>query len=123
MRDLLVWCCEPHDVRAREHGVEEHHTLEGGSDGGRSAEPTIGFADGFVQLPMAYMIDARAIVRAVVRGRVIPLHELGEEHPRLLAEDDAGERRVLAHETDAGVTHDEDQEPRLTLGEPLLTID
>jgi hypothetical protein len=46
-------------ARAREHRVDQHHALEGGRDGGRSAEPTIGFADGFVQLSMPHVVDTR----------------------------------------------------------------
>ena len=46
--------------------------------------------------------------------------ELGEELPRLLAEDDAGEGGILAHDAHAGVSCDKHQEPGLPLGEALL---
>ena len=66
---------------------------------------------------MTHVIDASAAVRTVVCRNESGAHELCKELPRLLAKDDASEGRVLAHDADAGVPRDEDQEAGLTLGE------
>jgi hypothetical protein len=71
---------------------------------------------------MTNVIDASAAVRAVVCRHESSAHQVGKELPRLLAENDACEGRVLAHDADAGVSRDEGQKTGLALGEPALAI-
>src|SRR5262249_30770030 len=69
------------------------------------------------QLPMADVVDARAFARAVVGRDPAEAFEFGEEPPRGVAEDHPSERRVLAHDADAGVTRDEHEKACLPLRE------
>jgi len=97
--------------------ASQHQTFERARHAWRSAEAAVGFADRLVDRPMTHVIDASAIVRAVV-GRDEPEpHEVGEELPCLLAKHDAREARILAHDADAGVACDEHQEASLAVGE------
>ena len=66
------------------------------------------------------LVDVSAVVSARVGGRVPEPHELGEETSRLLAEHNAGERRVLALQTHPGMQHNGHQEARLAHREPEL---
>ena len=120
MRRLLVGGPEPHQIGVLDDGVEHHQTLNRVVQSDGLAEAAVGLTDGRVQCALVDVVDARAVVAAVVHRRVLEPHELGEELPRLLAVDDAAEPRVLARDADAGVEHYRRQKPRLTLGEALL---
>src|SRR5579864_6823944 len=63
------------------------------------------------------VIDASAIVPAVVHRREAEADELGKKHPRLLPVDDPGEGGLLARDADASVQHDRHEEPRLAFRE------
>jgi hypothetical protein len=69
---------------------------------------------------MPRVVDARAVVGAVVRRDPSEALELGEELARLLPDHDARERGFLTHDADAGVARDEHEEARLAFGEALL---
>src|ERR1700681_1343703 len=83
----------------------------------RSAQTTLGLADGSIKRLLLQMIDARAIVPAVVHRREAEAHELGEKLPRFLPVDDPAEGGVLARNADAGMQHDGHEEPCLALRE------
>jgi hypothetical protein len=120
VRRLLVGRPEPHQVRVLDDGVEHHQALDGMAQGDRFAQAAVGLADGGVERSLVQVIDAGAVVSAVVHGRVLKPDELGEEPPRLLAVHDAAEPCVLARDADAGVEHDGRQKPRLALRKALL---
>ena len=86
----------------------------------RFPQTALRLADGRVERALIDVVDARAVVPAVVHRGVAEPHELVEELPRLRAVHDAAEARVLTWDADAGVEHDGGQKPRLTLGEALL---
>ena len=75
--------------------------------------PTVGLTDGVVERLVLHLINASAIVSAAIGGGVSTVDELREKPARLLSVDDAGEGRVLARQTYAGMQHDGHQEARL----------
>ena len=81
----------------------------------RSSEAALRVVDGSVQRPGVDVIQAGAIVPAIVRRGISEPHELGEELLRLLPVGDAGEPRVLAWNADARVQHHRHEEPSLTV--------
>lgn len=72
--------------------------------------PVVGLADRPIEALVVDMDDPSRAAPAGVRCGKPPVHEPREEVPRLLAEHDARERRVLPWETHAGVAHHERQE-------------
>ena len=65
-------------------------------------------------------VEPRAIMDALDGTGVAASHETVEKSVAFGALSDAGESGVLPRDADAGVPHDELQEPRLTLGEAVL---
>ena len=120
---LVLGGAEPDHLRVFDDGVEHHQSLDRVVQRERSPELAVCLADGRVERPLVDVVDARAVVTAVVHRGVLKSDELGEELPRLRTVDDAAEARVLAWDADAGVQHHGRQESRLALGEALLGDD
>jgi hypothetical protein len=62
MRVLLLSRPQPHHVRTRHDRVQNHETLDGMAECQRSAQTTLGLADGSMQRLLVQVIDARTIV-------------------------------------------------------------
>src|ERR1700674_2752310 len=83
----------------------------------RSTQTALCLADGSIERLLVQVIDASAIVPAVVHRREAEPDEPGKQLPRLLPVDDPAEGGVLARDADAGVQHDGHEEPRLAFRE------
>ena len=101
----------------RDDAIEEHHAVDRLPCGDRTTIAALGLADGAIERLMMDVIERRAVVQTVAGGRVAALDELVEKLGHVVPVRRAGEGRVLARHTDAGVQHDRDQEPRLALRE------
>ena len=107
MGDLLVNGGEPRRIAVQQQCVEEHQPLDGTAQRDGPAVPVLGFTDGLIERLVAHMVDARAVVRAVVRRRQSELDELREKPPRLAVDDDADALSLVAellHAAGAQVT-------------------
>lgn len=72
------------------------------------------------QQPGVHQVEPRAVVDALDGAGVSTPHETVEEGVALRALSDADDLRVLPRDADAGVPHDERQEPGLTFSEAVL---
>jgi hypothetical protein len=70
--------------------------LDGMAECQRSTQTALWLADGSIERLLMQVIDASAIVPAVVHRREAESGELGEKLPRLLPMDDPAEGGVLA---------------------------
>jgi hypothetical protein len=98
----------------------DHQALDRVIQRHRFPQTALRLADGRVERALIDVVDARAVVPAVVHRGVAEPHELGEELPRLGTVHDSAEACVLTWDADAGVKHDGGQKPSLTFGEALL---
>lgn len=117
---LVFSSAQPDHLRVVDDGVEHHETLDRVVQREGASQGAVGHTDGGVERSLVDVIDARAVVAAVVHRRILKPHELREELPGLMSVDDAAEPGVLAWDADASVQHDRGQEACLTLGEALL---
>jgi hypothetical protein len=111
---LLALGAKPCQRRVREHAVEHHQPLNCALDRGRATEPVVGVADCHVEGLVVEVIEAYPATRTE-GGGTDPAEGLKalQEVVDLLPVGDAGERRVLAADEDAGVADDEVNEAAL----------
>ncbi len=117
VRSLLLSGPQPQQLGTLNDSVDDHQMLDGMAECQRSTHTALWLADGSIERLLMQVIDASAIVPAVVHRREAESGELGEKLPRLLPMDDPAEGGVLARDADAGVQHDGHEEPRLALRE------